>query len=92
VTYFSGYDRFAPTPAVGSRWVWEAKLPHAREEITIDEVLWNGEEWWILTRAAKGVYWNSLDRFWEAVGGPGLRCTIAYRLRRAANRMGEALG
>lgn len=73
------YDRDAPTPAVRSRWVWEAGKPVARETITVTAVEWNGEEWWVQataddrpvrhrSRAVPGKpYWNDLGRFWEAV-------------------------
>ena len=45
----NSYDRDAPTPAIGSRWVWEPRSPFARETITVTEVEWNGEEWWVCT-------------------------------------------
>jgi hypothetical protein len=47
----NSYDRDAPTPAIGSRWVWELRKPHARETITVTAVEWNGEEWWVCTVA-----------------------------------------
>lgn len=47
----SSYDRDAPTPAIGSRWTWEAGKPHAQETITVTDVKWNGEEWWVETVA-----------------------------------------
>jgi hypothetical protein len=80
----SSYDRDAPTPAVGSRWIWERGSPHAEETITVSSVKWNGEEWWVevvvgrrATRSPSyGVvpgnpYWNDLSRFWEAVSPAG---------------------
>jgi hypothetical protein len=76
----SSYDRDAPTPAIGSRWVWEPRQPFARETITVTEVEWNGEEWWVQTgsdrpapralalwRRGERRFWNDLSRFWEAV-------------------------
>ena len=74
----SSYDRDAPTPAVGSRWIWEANKPWARQPITVTDVKWNGEEWWVETTGdpcghnlryppAGQRYWNDLSRFWEAV-------------------------
>lgn len=38
------YDRDAATPEIGSRWTWEPDEPHARMDITVAEVKWNGEE------------------------------------------------
>jgi hypothetical protein len=77
----NSYDHDAPLPAIRSRWTWEPGTPWARETITVTEVNWNGEEWWVCTvvddrplRAALGAavvpgksYWNDLSRFWEAV-------------------------
>ena len=76
----NSYDRDAPTPRVGSHWIWERDLPWAKETITVSAVKWNGEEWWVESvggqRPARylsyGVtpgssYWNDLSRFWEAV-------------------------
>lgn len=72
----SSYDRSAPRPRVGSRWVWEIDLPHARALVEVVEVRWNGEEWWVRNRVllgsdmfgrpAKPLAWNDLSRFWEA--------------------------
>lgn len=55
-------------PRVGSRWTWEPDKPHARQEITVAEVKWNGEEWWVLCDGEGGRwrYWNDLGRFIEA--------------------------
>lgn len=72
----SSYDRDAPAPAIGSRWTWEPDKPWARETITVSDVRWNGEEWWVCAQvevwrlgyAVPGeAYWNDLSRFWEAV-------------------------
>lgn len=57
----SSYDREAPTPDVGSRWMW------GREPCTVTRVEWNGEEWWVQTVGPSGRWWNDLSRFWEAV-------------------------
>lgn len=72
----SSYDRNAPVPKVGSRWVWEIDLPHAREIIEVTEVRWNGEEWFVGAKAllpnptypshGDPVKWNDLGRFYEA--------------------------
>ena len=64
--WISSYDRGAPTPEVGSRWIWEPDKPQAREECVVVEVEWNGEEWWVKTKGPIGAYWNDLSRFWEA--------------------------
>ena len=47
----NSYDRDAPTPAVRSRWIWEPGKPWAQETITVTDVKWNGEEWWVCTVA-----------------------------------------
>ena len=47
----SSYDRDAPTPAINSRWIWELGKPIAEETITVTNVEWNGEEWWVETVA-----------------------------------------
>jgi hypothetical protein len=67
-------------PKVGSRWIWMVDSPHARTLVEVDDVRWNGEEWWVYLRRLAtnvpiselvhldetGVYPNELDRFWEA--------------------------
>ena len=78
----NSYDRDAPTPVLGSRWIWEYGNPYAQETITVTDVKWNGEEWWVQARGSSlallgrresgveqgnGTYWNDLSRFWEAV-------------------------
>jgi antitoxin (DNA-binding transcriptional repressor) of toxin-antitoxin stability system len=77
--YVDSYDRSAPTPEVGSRWIWERGNEIAQETITVTEVKWNGEEWWVKSAVDKRPrrrlnstepdtpYWNDLGRFWEAV-------------------------
>jgi hypothetical protein len=74
--HVNSYDRDAPTPAIRSRWIWEPDKPWAKETITVTDVRWNGEEWWVqscidvwrLGYAVPGErYWNDLSRFWEAV-------------------------
>jgi hypothetical protein len=54
-------------PKVNSRWIWEPDKPHARTKITVVEVKWNGEEWWVYTYSDKygKAYWNELSRFIE---------------------------
>jgi hypothetical protein len=76
----NSYDQNAPVPAIGSRWIWERGKPWAQETITVTDVKWNGEEWWVCTvidnRPRRDPeyppvpgkpYWNDLSRFWEAV-------------------------
>ncbi len=65
-THWDSYEPRAETPAVGSTWIWERDKPHAREHVSVLEVRWNGEEWWVQTRSQRGDYWNDLSRFWEA--------------------------
>jgi hypothetical protein len=76
--YVNSYDKTAPLPAVGSMWVWELDLPHARALIEVVDVLWNNEEWWVQAKtllpagAPQGrqeriTHFNDLSRFWEAV-------------------------
>lgn len=81
VTFISSYKPDAPLPKRGSRWVWEIDKPHARQLIEILDVSWNGEGWWVRTKAligslaflpvglggegAEGTL-NDLSRFWEA--------------------------
>jgi hypothetical protein len=73
----NSYDCGAPTPAVGSRWVWELGDRRAQQDVRVTDVMWDGEEWWVelavtdLPRWRSGVvsgghYWNDLGRFWEA--------------------------
>ncbi len=66
------YDPDAKTPEVGSKWVWgrtQARwFPFGNKEpVTVVEVKWNGEEWWVRTRGPRGVFWNDLTVFWEGV-------------------------
>lgn len=67
--YVSSYEPRAPTPAVGSTWIWEPNEPLARQAFTVTEVKWNGKEWWVRTRSNGeygGAFWSDLSRFWEA--------------------------
>ena len=69
----SSYTRNAPRPVVGSYWAWMGEIPPVLTRVT--KVRWNGEEWWVATRALAGevlpgsflprVYWNDLNVFWE---------------------------
>lgn len=84
-THLMSYQRFAHTPALGTRWVWELEYAHARCLIEVQAVAWNGEQWWIETVCLLGdprnhddigdVTMHDLDRFTEAVtpvgGGEG---------------------
>lgn len=76
----SSYDPNAPLPTVGSRWVWEIDQPHARCLIEVTETFWNGEEWFVRTKALLPDSYaqtpmalsrtshplNDVGRFWEA--------------------------
>lgn len=83
MAWIDSYDENAPLPKVGTRWVWEIDKPHARCLIEVTEVKWNGEEWWVRTKAllpdsfpaTAGEPLNDLSRFWEAVTpvGGGMR-------------------
>jgi len=53
-------------PRPGSRWIWEPDKGYAREEVTVIEVKWNGEEFWILGETSRGRFWNDLGRWIEA--------------------------
>lgn len=56
-----------PLPTIGSVWVWEPEKPHAREIVTVVDVSFNGDEWWVSSRNADDVLArNSLDRWVEA--------------------------
>lgn len=57
----------AMLPSVGQVWEWEPLKPHARETVTVTEVRWNGDEWWIESEGAGGRrYWNEASRWVEA--------------------------
>jgi hypothetical protein len=45
----NSYEKDAATPAIGSRWIWEPNKSFTREVVTVTDVTWNGEEWWVLT-------------------------------------------
>ncbi len=63
----NSYDRDAPIPGVGSRWVWEPDVPHARDDIVVTEALWHSAEWWVTTVGRRsGTCWNDVGRFWQA--------------------------
>lgn len=54
-------------PNVGDVWEWEPLAPHARETVTVTEVKWNGDEWWIESDGTRtGRAWNSASRWVEA--------------------------
>lgn len=53
-------------PLVGDVWEWEPLKPHARETVTVTEVKWNGDEWWIESEGPRGRHWNSANRWVEA--------------------------
>jgi hypothetical protein len=69
--YINTYDPDAPVPAVGSEWIWAAKQRNypfgSREMVTVSEVKWNGEEWWVRTRGPRGEFWTDAEVFWEGV-------------------------
>ena len=65
------YDRNALRPLAGTLWAWEPQAEHAACLIKVTGVRWNGEEWHVGaqvmgTGVSGGVWWNDLDRFWEA--------------------------
>lgn len=53
-------------PNVGEVWEWEPLKPHARQTVTVTEVKWNGDEWWIETDGPGGRHWNEASRWVEA--------------------------
>lgn len=70
--YVNTYDPDAPVPAVGSKWLWASdQQPYpfgARErDVTVVEVKWNGEEWWVRTTGPSGEHWTDANVFWEGV-------------------------
>ncbi len=69
----NSYDRDAPTPAIKSRWVWEYGKPHAQETITVTDVRWNGEEWWV-----EAVADDRPLRVWPRRGEFGVRAGKPY--------------
>ena len=88
----NSYDRHAPTPKVGTHWVWEIDKPHARQLVEVVEVTWNGEEWWVLTRRLLGGgmasafpekrdAMNDLGRFWKAVTPVGWWSSKSLQLK-----------
>jgi hypothetical protein len=62
-------------PEIGSRWIWEADKPWAREHVVVTNVYFAYGKWMVITnRADKGFFStglkecsNTLSRFWEAV-------------------------
>jgi hypothetical protein len=71
------YNPNAPLPKPGTRWIWEINNPNARALVQVEEVTWNGEEWWVTTSTllprtessppgAESLAYNDLSRFWEA--------------------------
>lgn len=70
------YDRNALRPLPGTLWAWEPRAEHARALVEVTSVRWNGEEWFVGTKAllardtfgavGDGEICNDLDRFWEA--------------------------
>ena len=69
------YDRNSLRPLPGTLWAWEPRAEHAACLIKVTGVRWNGEEWYVGAEVIAGtagtevsgnVWWNDLDRFWEA--------------------------
>ena len=72
--------REAMRPLAGTLWAWEPESEHAAALIRVTAVHWNGEEWFVGAEVlaenprpaigrptmGRGVFWNDLDRFWEA--------------------------
>lgn len=69
--YVNSYDPEAPTPALGSQWLWANDQPNfplgSRENVTVVQVDWNGEEWWVQTKGPRGLFWTDVNVFWEGV-------------------------
>jgi hypothetical protein len=69
--FINTYDPDAPTPEVGSKWLWANDQPNYpfgnRENVTVTEVKWNGEEWWVRTTGPRGLFWTDVNVFWEGV-------------------------
>jgi hypothetical protein len=69
--YISSYDHDAPIPKVGSKWTWAPDQPNypfgARENITVTEVKWNGEEWWVRSTGPRGQFYTDVSVFWQGV-------------------------
>jgi hypothetical protein len=63
----NSYDPDARRPDPGSRWLWEPTKPNAYEPVSVIDVSWNDEEWWVKTGGPSGEHLNDLSRFWEAV-------------------------
>ena len=76
---------------MGTRWVWELELSHAREIVEVTGAWWNGEEWWVRTRTLHTRHApllsrdpefaiNTLGRFFEAATqvGPNRGRWIRY--------------
>ena len=62
-THVNSYDADAIRPTVGSQWVWRSDL------VTVIEVRWNGEEWWVRTKLTRDHGWPSHDsRRWNDLG------------------------
>ncbi len=55
-------------PMIGSVWTWEPDKPHARCEVTVTAIRWNGEEAHVESRDSDKLerVWNTLSRWIEA--------------------------
>lgn len=54
-------------PTAGSLWAWEPLKAHARQEVRVTAVKWNGEEVWVEYADERGhLYSNELSRWVEA--------------------------
>lgn len=40
-------DYYQAVPREGGLWVWEADEPYGRALVRVQNVRWNGEEWWV---------------------------------------------
>jgi hypothetical protein len=73
--YVDSYDKNAPLPRIGTKWIWEIDSDEARSLMEVTAIKWNGEEWWIQTQQILADRfseigtrnWNDVGRFWEAV-------------------------
>lgn len=51
---------------IGDRFIWEPFKPHARCEIEVTGITFNGDEYWIACKGGGSVCYNPDDRFREA--------------------------
>lgn len=52
-------------PSIGSIWIWEPMLDHARATLKVTDVKWNGEEAWVETQNLDK---PDAERSWNELG------------------------